>query len=487
MSSNTILIVGAGPVGMTLASELTRYGIKVRIVDKAASRTDKSRALVLWSRSLELFDRGMGAAPFVERGLQARRVSIMNGDQLIGQIGMDSVNSPYPYALMIPQSETERLLEEQLAKQGVVVERSVEVTSIQPASDGAKAVLRSADGREETVDAAWLIGCDGAHSVARHALGVTFTGETLPSDWILGDVHISGYPQATDVCVYWHREGVLVVFPIEPGRYRVICNINSSGAETPPAPTVGEIQALLDRRASRGMTVSDPVWLAGFRINDRKVADYRHGRIFLAGDAAHIHSPAGGQGMNTGMQDAFNLAWKLALVLQGVCGDDLLDSYSPERGYVGEQVLAAAGRLTKVATLTNPVAQHIRNFAMHAVLGIPAAQHAIADVVTEVAVHYPHSPLNGPSLRDGPQPGERVPPVAGQTPIGSGSAPLFVLFAEPSAGVSNLVKTFGRLVDPNVRPPLRAGAIWLVRPDGYVACAAEDVATIADYLAGISR
>ncbi|UHD45365.1 FAD-dependent monooxygenase [Aureimonas altamirensis] len=314
-----------------MASELVRYGVSVRIIDRAAGRTDKSKALVLWSRTLELLDRGIdGAAPFTEVGLKSHCVSIMNGSELIGRVELDTVRSSYPYALMIPQSETERLLEERLEKQGVIVERNVEATTIEGRDDCVQAILRHADGTEEAAQADWLVGCDGAHSVVRHSVGAAFDGETLPSDWLLADVHLSSYPNGTDLTVFWHRDGVLVIFPIEADRYRVVADIPLQDGVV-PTPTLEEVQALLDRRAPHGMRASDPVWLSGFRINDRKVADYRFGRVFLAGDAAHIHSPAGGQGMNTGMQDAFNLAWKLALVTQGACGVDLLDSYTAER------------------------------------------------------------------------------------------------------------------------------------------------------------
>ncbi len=165
---NPVLIVGAGPVGMTMASELARYGVAVRIVDKAAQRTDKSKALVLWSRTLELLDRGGGSAPFVDAGFKVTAVNIIAGDKTVGHVSMESVQSPYPYALMLPQSETERLLEERLRGLGIVVERQVELTSFKSSDDGVDAVLRHADGREENVSADWLVGCDGAHSAVRH-------------------------------------------------------------------------------------------------------------------------------------------------------------------------------------------------------------------------------------------------------------------------------------------------------------------------------
>jgi len=301
-----ILIVGAGPVGLTMASELARYGVPVRIIDKAAQRTDKSKALVLWSRTLELLDRGGGSVPFVSAGFKAEAVNFIAGDKLIGHVSIKDVKSPYPYALMIPQSETERLLEERLYGLGVAVERQVELTTFKNGVDGVEAVLRHTDGREETVTADWMLGCDGAHSAVRHGLGAPFTGETLNSDWMLADVHMTGYScPDTEASVYWHRDGVFVIFPISPGRYRVLADLPSTDAEHPPTPTLEQVQVIINRRGPGGLEAFNPIWLAGFRINSRKVSSYRWGRVFLAGDAAHVHSPAGGQGMNTGMQDAF--------------------------------------------------------------------------------------------------------------------------------------------------------------------------------------
>ena len=486
-----VLVVGAGPVGLTLTSELARYGIPVRVIDKAAVRTDKSKALILWSRTLELLDRGGddGAAPFVAAGFRAEAINLVAGERPIGRVGMGDIRSPYPYGLMLPQADTERLLEERLAGQGVSVERRVELLSFTRRDDGIEAVLRHADGREETVSAPWLVGCDGAHSAVRHGLNAPFAGETLNSDWMLADVHMRGYPfPDSEAAVYWHQDGVFIVFPISPGRYRLLADLPPSSAEHPPTPTLEQVQAVMDGRGPGDMVAFDPIWLAGFRINGRKVASYRWGRVFLAGDAAHIHSPAGGQGMNTGMQDAINLAWKLALVVRGTCRETLLDSYSPERSAVGDQVLKAAGRLTTVGTLKNPVAQGLRNVVGHVMLGLPRVTHAMADTMSEVTIGYPHSPLNGPGLHDGPRPGERVAPVAGQRPVGSGGAPVFTLFAARGPETAELICRFAGLLDPEVRPPLRAGAIGLVRPDGYIAMVAAHGgwSEVADYLDRLS-
>jgi 2-polyprenyl-6-methoxyphenol hydroxylase-like FAD-dependent oxidoreductase len=190
-----ILIIGAGPVGLTLAIELTRFGIPVRIVEKVPQRTDKSKALVLWSRTLELLDRQPGGSTaFTDAGFKVRTVSFFSGNRHIARTSMDSVESPYPYALMLPQAETERILEERLESLGVKVQRQTEVVSLAISDSGADAVLRAADGSEENVSTDWVAGCDGAHSLVRHTVRAPFVGQTMDSDWILADVHMRGYP-----------------------------------------------------------------------------------------------------------------------------------------------------------------------------------------------------------------------------------------------------------------------------------------------------
>jgi 2-polyprenyl-6-methoxyphenol hydroxylase-like FAD-dependent oxidoreductase len=367
---------------------------------------------------------------------------------------------------------------------GVTIEREVELISFSHDVDGVEAVLLHKDDHQEVVLTDWLLGCDGAHSVVRHGLGAPFTGETMNSDWMLADIHMSGYPYPdTEAAIYWHHDGIFVVFPISPGRYRVIADLPPTTVTSPPTPTLDQVQAVMDRRGPGGLKAHDPIWLAGFRINGRKVAGYRWGRVFLAGDAAHVHSPAGGQGMNTGMQDAFNLAWKLALVVRGICDESLLDSYSPERSSVGDEVLKTTARITTIGTLHNPVAQTIRNLVGHVMLGLSPVQHALADTMTETTIGYPKSPLNGRSLGGaGPRPGERVVPIAGQRPAGSGDTPRFALFAAHTPAIVGLFNRFNKLLDPDVRPPLREEGIWLVRPDGYVACSSNDPEVIGEYL-----
>ncbi len=478
-----VLVVGAGPVGLTMAAELARYGVSVRIVEKAAERTDKSKALVVWSRTLELMDRMGCAQAFVDAGMKATAANIVAGDEHIARITLDGVASPYPFALMLPQSETERLMEEHLASLGVQVERSVEVTRFAATETGVVSTLRFADGHEETQESAWLIGCDGAHSVVRHGLGMQFEGNTLASDWILADIHLSGVPNPGEIAILWHANGVLAIFPITPERYRVIANVESKGPKTEGVglnadPTLEEVQALLDQRGQGGVVASKPVWLAGFHINERKVKDYRAGRVFLAGDAAHIHSPAGGQGMNTGMQDACNLAWKLALVLRGICEPEpLLDSYSAERGAVGDQVLKGAGVTTQIGILRGDIRQSIRNHLASLVFGFSAVREKAAAALTEISIGYAESPLNRGSahVHGGPRVGERAPIRNGERPVGAGVTPRFAVFAgEAREDFAGLVARYPELLEAEVRAPFHAGGLWLVRPDGYVVVATHD-------------
>ncbi|MDX1945293.1 MAG: FAD-dependent monooxygenase [Pirellulaceae bacterium] len=409
-----VLIVGAGPVGLTLAAALSRQGVACRIIDKAPAPSDKSKALVVWSRTLELLDKLGLAETFIAAGMKINGASIYGHGERLAHIHIAGVDSPFGFPLMIPQNETERLLTEHLAVRGILIERQVELVGFREATDAVLATLRRADGREETAAAAWLVGCDGAHSTVRHALEMPFTGEAEQNDWLLADIHVAGPLPSDELSIFWHERGILAFFPITRDRFRVIADLGMAKTAGKPAdPTLAEVQAKVDERGPGGLTMTDPVWLAGFRINERKVADYRRGRVMLAGDAAHIHSPAGGQGMNTGMQDSFNLAWKLALACRGTGQPEpLLQSYSRERSAVGDQVLRGAGMMTMVATLRSPLAQFLRNHTASVLTSFSFVQDKIKNALCELSIHYRHSPLvtdDWPWAGGGLAAGERLP------------------------------------------------------------------------------
>ena len=469
-----VLIVGAGPVGLTMAIELARFRVPVRIIDKGASRSDKSKALAVWSRTLELLDRSGGAEVFVAAGMKVHAANFISGANVLGHINLDNIDSAYRFALMLPQPETERLLEERLQSYGVRVERQAELTAITQSGDHVSSIVHRADGGDETIESDWLLGCDGAHSTVRHKLGIDFVGDTIPTDFILADVRVEGLAiRDGELAILSHEEGLLAFFPMPSKRFRVIADVGSSGATRRADPTFEEVQAIVDRRCSDRVKLSDPVWISVFTINERKVDDYRLGRVFLAGDAAHVHSPAGGQGMNTGMQDAFNLAWKLALLARGIgVPGPLLESYTPERGPIAAEVIADSGRLTRIVASKNHLAREVRDFVGRMVFGFSIVQHAMADRLSETAVAYSDSPLNGKSTKGvpGPKVGHRI--ISG-APFGAGDTPRFAVMAAQSDSARAFLKRHAPIVEDTVRPPISDKGIWLVRPDGYVALVAS--------------
>ncbi len=492
--SATVLIAGAGPVGLVMAADLARYGVSVRLVEKAPEPTDKSKAVVLWSRTMELMDRMDCTTPFLTTGRKATVVNITAGKQPIGTIMVDGVTTPHPYAVMIPQSDTERLMGDFVTSLGVNIERSIELTDFVATAQGVTSTLRHADGTEEMFESGWLIGCDGAHSTVRHRLGMEFAGNTMPSSWVIADVHLNNVPNPEHILISLHSDGILAVFPLTPPRYRVIANegLVTPGA-APASPTMEEIQSILDVRGPGGITASHPIWLTGFSINERKVSNYRAGRVFLMGDAAHIHSPAGGQGMNTGMQDAFNLAWKLALVSRGIADEEvLLGSYSAERSPIAEAVLAGSGKMTEVGLMRGDFKQSLRNHIASFVLGLSPVEAKIADALTELSIGYPKSPLNGGGGYSGagPKEGQRAPIDVDAPRVGAGDTPRFALYADGGDGKGTaLIAKYPNLLEPSLRAPFDRGGLWLGRPDGYVALATRHGQwdEVERYLDGLMR
>lgn len=400
-----------------MAAALDRYGVPCRLIDKAPAPSETSKALAVWCRSLELLS-GLGESPgladvFVRRGVKVVAGSIYAHGERVAHLALTSDESPYGFPLMIPQSESERILGEHLTRRGLTIERSLELVGFESGSDAVTCTLRHADGREERSVTPWLVGCDGAHSTVRHGLGVAFAGSAEPNDWILADVHVAGSLPANEVTVHWHAKGIVAFFPmdLQGSRFRMIADLGESTVAR-GEPTLAEAQAKVDERVGSGLRLFDPIWLSNFHINERKVADYRKGRVLLAGDAAHIHSPAGGQGMNTGMQDAFNLAWKLALIQQGRGRvEPLLESYSSERSAVGDRVLRDASKFTAIATLRHPIGQWVRNHLAPILTSLPAVHDRIRDEWLELSISYRESPLSAeswPVLGGGLAAGDRL-------------------------------------------------------------------------------
>jgi 2-polyprenyl-6-methoxyphenol hydroxylase-like FAD-dependent oxidoreductase len=354
---DAILVVGAGPTGLMTAGELARLGVPCRVIDKAAAPSQTSKALAVQARTLEYFERIGLADAAAAAGRKVHGANVFSGGRRIVHLTFDDISSRYPFALIFPQSGTERLLTDHLSHLGVEVERNAELVSLAQGAEGVEAVVRRTDrGTEERVRAPWLIGCDGAHSAARHLLGVPFSGRAFEEAFSLADVRLESDLPADEVTIYLCKGDILGFFPMAaPGQFRAVI-AHGRGTAPPGAPTLDEFQRAIDAFGPRGARVSDPAWTSRFRISQRQVAAYRRGRSFLVGDAAHIHSPLGGQGMNTGIQDACNLAWKLALVSGGRARDGLLDSYHAA-------LLRVTGALSRVVLWRNPAAAGARDAA----------------------------------------------------------------------------------------------------------------------------
>jgi len=393
-----VLVVGAGPVGLTMACELARHGVPVRVIDKAPERTQFSKALGIHSRTVEILESMGVVEKFLAEGRNAYGTNVYYNGKRIVHIVFDELVCPFPFVLMVPQSETERLLEDHLSSFGVKVERGVELVALEQKEGEVNVTLRGASGSEET-STPWLSACDGSHSTIRHILDLSFDGAPYEELFGSADVKVECDLPDDEVHVLFNESGLMAMFPFGDSRWRLVFDVDADSVDE-KNPQLEEFRKNIESRGPSGMKISDPRWLAWFRIHRRSVNEYRHGRIFLSGDAAHIHSPVGGQGMNTGIQDAYNLAWKLALVHAGAADETLLDSYHSERHPVGQAVLHGTDLATKVATIRNPIAQQVRNKLIGYLTSLEVIQARIMRQGSMLAVNYRESPIVG-EHRDG--------------------------------------------------------------------------------------
>ena len=369
-SMTDVLVVGAGPVGLTAAIVLTQRGHTVTLVDGQPEGANTSRAAVVHSRTLELVE-PYGVTPdLVARGVHTPTFAIRDRDALLMAIPFDTLPTPYPYTLMISQADTEALLRKRLENLGGQVVRPATVTAVEQDPEGVLATF--SDGHQ--VRARYLIGADGVRSTVREQAGIAFTGSTYAESFVLADVRLSGGIPADEVILYFSPAGLVVLAPLPDDRYRIVATVD----EAPALPDSAFVQRLLDERGpqARPVVVEEVLWGSRFRVHHRIADAFRSDRILLAGDAAHVHSPAGGQGMNLGIEDAVAAAECLSRVLLGE-PEALLDDYAAQRRRVADRVVNLADRLTEMATLSARK-RPLRNTVMRFAGRLPAVRRRLA-------------------------------------------------------------------------------------------------------------
>jgi 2-polyprenyl-6-methoxyphenol hydroxylase-like FAD-dependent oxidoreductase len=400
MKKTDVLIVGAGPTGLVLALWLTKQGITVRLIDKSSGPGETSRAMVVQARTLELYRQLGLAQAVVAAGYQTPAMNLWVQGKHKGQISLVDAGkqiSPYPFVLTFPQDHHERFLVERLHGLGVEVERQTELLSFTDKGNLVEAVLKLPNGLEETCTALYLAGCDGAHSLVRHQIGSGFEGGTYPQLFYVADVVASGVDPATEAHIAFDKSDfLLLLYYGQAGQYRFIGTVRDERAEHPEKLTFEDV----GHQVLNGLNIAveQVNWFSTYRVHHRVTDHFRRGRAFLLGDAAHVHSPAGGQGMNTGILDAINLAWKLAAVVQGHAAERLLDSYEVERQAFARKLVETTDRLFTFATAEGGFADFVRANIAPLFLSVADKSAQLREylfrTVSQTTLHYHESPLS---------------------------------------------------------------------------------------------
>ncbi len=454
-----ILIVGAGPVGLFLANECARRGLRWRLVEAHASQSEHSKALAIFPRTLEIFDMAGVVGPFLEKANRVTSVSVVSHGRTLAHMRFTPEESPYPFVAMVPQDVTERLLVEELGRKGGAVEyQTTFVSAVQ--HDNGVSVKLDRKGEPIKLRASYVVGCDGAHSAVRHQLNLPFEGAEYNDSFMLADVETNETLPADELQLCPSEQGPVAIFPMSATRRRVVAIIGNIEGD---APSLELVRKVLAERAPSGIEARGLHWSTYFRIHHRQVAQLRQGRIFIAGDAAHIHSPFGGQGMNTGLHDVWNLVWKLDLAVRGHGNEELLASYSAERRPVIKSVIETTDFLTKAMGTPSKLAQILRDTVIPMVSHLAPFQHAFVQRLSELGVAYGGSPIVEGA-------GERYldDSLRGGDGIRSRFLLLFDSGADSSAreAARQLCESFRDIVELRLRPNQDT---TLIRPDGYIA------------------
>jgi len=502
MEQHEVLIVGAGPTGMVLALWLTRFGVRVRILDKAAAPGTASRALVVQARTLELYRQLDLTDAVLAEGHRAQAFNLWAGGEHKAHVQLGAIGeglTPYPFLQIFPQDRHEKLLAERLHAAGVVIERGIDFIDYSDAGSHVSARYLDAEGRAQTCEALYIVGCDGAHSMVRKSLGAVFSGGTYRQLFYVADIEGSGPALNGEVHVDLSEADFVAVFGMDEGRRaRLVGTIREESATRS-----GQTAALnfddVSERALREMKIKvDKVnWFSSYHVHHRVADRFRAGRAFIAGDAGHVHSPVGGQGMNTGIGDAINLAWKLAAVLRDEAGDSLLDSYEAERLSFARRLVQTTDRAFTLVTSPGNLAKAVRTRIAPALLPravrLPMAREFLFRTVSQTTISYRHGPL-GAGQAGAVCGGDRLPwaPAHGGDNFASLATPVWQVhvYGEARAELSAWAAARGIALHvfswaaQHDHAGLARNAAYLLRPDAYVACAdpAGGVQAFDDYL-----
>ncbi len=459
-----VLIVGAGPVGLLLANECARRGLRWRLIEAQAGQSEHSKALAIFPRTMEIFDMAGVVAPFLERANRVTAVVMMAHDRVLAHMHFAPEATPYSFVAMVPQDVTERLLLEELRRKGGDVEYETAFVGADPQNDFVDATLDH-KGETRKIRASFVIGCDGAHSKVRQAMKLPLAGGDYQAAYLLADVDTNETFPADEMQICPSEFGPVAIFPMSATRRRIVGAIDQAEGD---APSLELVQRVVAQRGPSEMKVTDLRWSAYFRIHHRCAPQLRVGRLFIAGDAAHIHSPFGGQGMNTGLHDAWNLVWKLDLFLRGRGNERLLDSYSEERLPVIKDVIETTDQMTKILGTPNKFAQALRDMVIPMVSRLAPFQHAFVQRLSELGIEYRGSPvIEGP--------GKRYLDDSMRGGGGIGSRFLVMVDGEKERFATEAARELcGAFRDVVELRASQEPGVKLVRPDGYVAYAAHN-------------
>ncbi|MGH7499347.1 MAG: FAD-dependent monooxygenase [Gemmatimonadales bacterium] len=509
-----VLIVGAGPTGLMLANQLGRRGVRLRIVDRHPGPALQTRALGVQARTLEIYSHLGIVEQALELGKRATGANLWAAGRRtaripLGDIGRDM--SPYPFLLILGQDDNERLLGERLHQWGVSVEWNTELVGLAQEADRVTAKLRQPDGTVREVAAAWVAGCDGARSAVRELSGIAFQGAPYEHVFFVADTRMTGPMVPDEINVYLWRDGFHLFFPMRGTDHWRIVGIVPPDMRRRDDLTFADVTPSLREEAGAGVALQDCSWFSTYRIHHRRAERFRDRRCFLLGDAAHIHSPVGAQGMNTGLQDAYNLAWKLALVASAGAGEALLDSYEAERVPVAQRLLSTTDRMFSLVVSDARLAGLFRTRVLARVMALAMRLQRIQRLafrtISQTGIAYPDSPLSEslPGMPDAaPRAGDRFPWLRlrlspngpAEDFYGTLDDTRFTLIvigqAAPPGGVPGLGDLLRTHVVPGdlandqelTRAHIPRPAFYLLRPDGYVGLAGTrlDTAAVAGYV-----